>query len=98
MLPKWLIQNNKDWNKKPTWTNSTPFRAEMANPEQQGLKRQLANSDGAAQKAPKWLIQNNKDWNLILTASQNVWAVPKWLIQNNKDWNPFTGYVRVLLR
>ena len=37
--PKWLIQNNKDWNPFHHLSDRAAPAAEMANPEQQGLKQ-----------------------------------------------------------
>ena len=85
--PKWLIQNNKDWNKVGKKSFTPCLRAEMANPEQQGLKPKDPDMTGETMKVPKWLIQNNKDWNLESMHWTIADIAPKWLIQNNKDWN-----------
>ena len=61
-LPKWLIQNNKDWNPRSPDPCRTGWPAEMANPEQQGLKPKAKSLDELREMS-KWLIQYNKDWN-----------------------------------
>ena len=64
--PKWLIQNNKDWNLIQRLFLLCRVFAEMANPEQQGLKQTTSPLPSLVVLLPKWLIQNNKDWNAKL--------------------------------
>ena len=64
-MPKWLIQNNKDWNLSADASVESAGTAEMANPEQQGLKHEESMIEDIGEYLPKWLIQNNKDWNAL---------------------------------